>query len=128
QDEIHNSLQGIPFASVDESYMGESIIIDVDRLKRNIEDLLAAREQYIYIEKEINDKTQTVDILMRDCMLNPDKDILDNINNLNMRLKSAQDMKRKAVEAVDQITDIEVSIIHLKEKIKELEDTKENFV
>lgn len=121
QGEIYDCLHGIPFASIDEAYMGESIIVDVDRLKRHIESLCTTKEEYDYIDSGMAKKAHEVDALIKDCMLESTQNILENIDLLNRKLKAAKDRKYKSEEARDKSKEYRKSIEGLRAILEELE-------
>lgn len=128
QAEIHSCLQGIPFASIDEAYMGDNIIIDVDRLRRHIEELSTIDREYIYIKKEIETKADMVDRLMEDCRLDLGRDILADIDKLNTALNTAKDKSYMAEQAEQKAEDCIAIISEIQRELENLDSEKEDIV
>ncbi len=128
QEDIHRCLQGIPLASVDEAYMGEAIIADVDRLKMHMEKLSALRMEYTYITHSIEEKIHTTDMLMSACMLEPAQDILANIDYLNKSLKVAKDRRYRKEEAEKKVKSHMASMEDMKDTLKKVEEERNTLL
>mgnify|MGYP001159201933 CR=1 FL=1 len=124
QGELYDCVHGIPFASIDEAYMGESIIVDVDRLMRHVESLFSIQEEYDYIDANMTKRVHKVETLMQDCMLESTNSLLENIDVLNTSLKAAENRKYKSEQAQEKARESRHSIEKLRSKLKELKEER----
>ncbi|NMA94681.1 MAG: AAA family ATPase [Clostridiales bacterium] len=123
-DKLYNTILGVPFASLDETTADESLIMDVNTLKRHIDDLENINYDIEYIEDEIETYSLKAKKVAKGCMLALSGDLLANIDILNKALEESKDKRRRKAESKEKRQALETDNQKLKDRLKELEDLK----